>query len=128
MDPAFLDPEKKLNIRQKQSLFAYLFAKLILHAYELGYEITLGEAWRSEAEALRLAKTGAGAKKSLHIERMAADINLFRGGIWLTRSDDHKALGAYWKSLHPLCRWGGDFKPPAPPDGNHYSLYHDGRA
>lgn len=127
MDPAFLDPEKKLNLRQKQSLFAYLMAKLILHAFSIGYEVTMGEAWRSEAEALRLAGTGAGQKRSLHIDRLAVDLNLFKKGIWLTRSEDHKLLGAYWKTLHPLCRWGGDFKPPTRPDGNHYSIEHEGR-
>jgi len=52
---------------------------------------------------------------------LAVDLELFKDGAYLTKTEDHKALGEYWKTLHELCRWGGDFD-----DGNHYSLTHGG--
>jgi hypothetical protein len=95
---------------------------LIEYAYAQGYELTLGEAWRTPEQAQRNAQAERGIAKSLHVERLAIDLNLFRGGKWLDKSEDHKPLGEYWESLAPDCRWGGRFG-----DGNHYSIEHAGR-
>lgn len=111
-----------MTLREKQSLFASLVASLITHAGALGYAVTLGEAWRSEWEALRLAKVGLGIKRSVHCDRLAVDLNLFKNGVYLTTSDAHRPLGEWWEKQHPLCRWGGRFG-----DGNHYSFEHEGR-
>jgi len=35
-----------MTLREKQSKFAKMAAELILKAYELGYEVTLGDAFR----------------------------------------------------------------------------------
>lgn len=114
----------KLTLGQKQRLFTRLVAKLIERAYEMGYELTLGEAWRTPEQAKLNAQGGSGISTSLHISRLAIDLNLFKDGKFLTTSDEHRPLGEYWKSLHELCRWGGDFRPR--PDGNHYSITHGG--
>jgi hypothetical protein len=45
-----------MTLRQKQSIFIFLVARLIIFAYENGYEMTFGEAYRSPEEALRLTK------------------------------------------------------------------------
>jgi hypothetical protein len=94
-----------MTLRQKQSKFAHMVALLILHAEQLGFEITLGDAW---------AKTGH-VENSFHYVRLAIDLNLFRNGRYLRSTESHSELGAYWKSLGAT--WGGDFKNP---DGNHY--------
>lgn len=112
-----------MTLREKQSLFAALAANLIDHAFALGYEVTLGEAWRSPEEAARLAKAGKGIANSLHTQRLALDVNLFRDGQYLSSTESHRILGEWWEKQHPLCRWGGRFN-----DGNHYSLSHGGRA
>jgi hypothetical protein len=114
-----------MKLREQQSLFVRLVAHLILYAYEQGYELTFGEAWRTPEQARLNAANGTGIANSIHIDRMAIDLNLFKDGKFLTTSEDHRILGEYWKTLHPLCRWGGDFKPR--PDGNHYSLEWQGR-
>lgn len=114
-----------MNLREKQSLFARLVAKLIEHATELGYEITLGEAYRTPEQAALNAQSGKGIFNSLHTQRLAIDLNLFKDGQYLASSAAHKPLGDYWKTLNAECCWGGDFKPMA--DGNHYSLAHEGR-
>ena len=108
------------SLREKQSRFARMVAHLILKAEEIGFEVTLGEAWRSDAEAVRLAGKGRGIKRSLHCERLAIDLNLFVDGVWLQSTQAHEPLGAWWESVGGV--WGGRFG-----DGNHYSLMHEGR-
>jgi hypothetical protein len=112
-----------VTLRQRQSEFVRLVAQLIEHAYANGMELTFGECWRTPEQAKLNAKTGAGISNSLHIERLAIDLNLFVGGVFISSSEGHRRLGEYWESLHPNCRWGGRFKRP---DGNHYSFSPDG--
>lgn len=111
-----------MTLREKQSLFVALVAELIRFAYAQGYELTFAEAYRSPEEAARLAKLGKGLKYSLHCDRLAIDLNLFRDGVYLSSTESHRPLGEWWEKQHPLCRWGGRFN-----DGNHYSLEHGGR-
>jgi hypothetical protein len=108
------------SLREKQSRFAGMVAKLILQAESMGYAVTLGEAWRSPFEAHRLASLGAGIKNSLHCDRLAIDLQLFRDGEWLHRNGDYAAVGECWASMGGA--WGGRFG-----DGNHFSLAHEGR-
>lgn len=115
-----------LNLGQKQRLFTSLVARLINYAYDNGYEITLGDAYRDpRVHGDMGVKKSYSAANSSHKERLAIDLNLFKDGVYLTTSAAHKPLGEYWKSLHPDCRWGGDF---SSPDGNHYSFTNAGRA
>lgn len=111
-----------LTLRQKQSLFVRLTGLLIEEAYARGYELTFGEALRTPEQAKLNAASGKGISNSLHKDRLAIDLNLFKDGIFLSKSEDHRPLGEWWEKLHPLCRWGGRFN-----DGNHYSLEHEGR-
>jgi hypothetical protein len=112
-----------MTLRQQQSEFVRLVAKLIEFAYDNGMELTFGESWRTPEQAARNAQTGAGIAKSLHTERLAIDVNLFVAGVFIDSSEGHRRLGEYWKTLDPRCRWGGDFRKP---DGNHYSFSPDG--
>lgn len=115
-----------MTLGQKQRLFSKLYARLILWAYENGYEVTFGDTYRDpRVHGAMGVKASYSEASSSHKERLAGDLNLFKDGVFLTRSEDHAPLGAFWKSLHPDCRWGGDFKSP---DGNHYSMTHQGRA
>lgn len=115
-----------LTLSEAQRAFAKCVANLILWTCEKeGHEVTLGEAWRSTATARIMAEQGKGIVRSLHIERLAIDLNLWRDNQWLQDTEAHEPLGAYWKTLHPLACWGGDFRPR--PDGNHYSFQWHGR-
>ena len=115
-----------MTLRQKQSLFAQLVARLLVEIEIRGYEVTFGDAYRSPEEATRLAKLGVGSVNSLHCQRLAIDLNLFRDGKYLSSTESHRPLGEWWEQQHPLCRWGGRFRDR--PDGNHYSVSHGGRA
>jgi hypothetical protein len=115
-----------MTLGQKQRLFTRLVGRLIEFAYDKGYELTLGDAYRDPRVHGEMGvKKSYSSAHSLHKERLAIDLNLFKGGVFLTTSEDHKPLGEYWKRLHPDCRWGGDF---TRPDGNHYSFTHGGRS
>jgi hypothetical protein len=43
-------------------------------------------------------KEGYGAGRSCHKLRLAIDLNLFRNGRYLERSEDHRRLGEWWES------------------------------
>lgn len=114
-----------MTLREKQSIYARLAARLIIEAYALGYAVTFGEAYRSPEEAARLAKLGKGIKTSLHTSRLAIDLNLFRDGTLLTQSEDYRALGEWWElnsTADYQCCWGGRFG-----DGDHFSISHLGK-
>lgn len=112
-----------LTLGQKQRLFCSLIAELIRWLYANGYECSFGETYRSAETAAANAAKGIGIANSLHTKRLAIDLNLFINGVYQTTTTAHEPLGAYWESLHPLCRWGGRF---TSPDGNHYSIEHEG--
>jgi hypothetical protein len=115
-----------MTIGEKQRLFTKLVAQFITWAYAQGYEFSFGEALRTQAQATANAASGAGISNSLHLLKLAVDLNLFISGVYQSDTQAYKPLGEYWKTLHPLCRWGGDFV--SRPDGNHFSLTHEGRA
>lgn len=108
-----------------QQQFAQDAAKLIQFAAEKGYGVTFGEAWRTPQQAQWDADHGTGIGCSLHIQRLAIDLNLFVNGEYQTddRLGCYKALGDFWKSLGSDHYWGGDF---TKVDLDHYSISPDG--
>ena len=112
-----------MKLGDKQRRFVQLVGKLIEWAYANGYALTFAEAYRTPEQAALNAKSGAGISNSLHTKRLAIDLNLFKDDVFLTTTEAHRPLGDYWKTLDPEARWGGDF---SKPDGNHYSMEHEG--
>jgi hypothetical protein len=115
---------KPETLGQKQRRFTAMVMALIQHAYAIGYELSLGEAWRPEETAQYYAKAGKGIADSLHCVRLAIDLNVFKDGVWLMDGKQFADLGTYWKSLANDAAWGQDFKKP---DGNHFSLGYMGK-
>lgn len=113
------------KLLEKQCAFTELVGDLLHWAYENGFDITFGEAYRPPEQAAWNQAHGVGIGNSLHMHRLAIDLNLFSFGEYQTSTDAYRPLGDYWKSLHPDARWGGDF---SKPDGNHFSLSHNGVA
>ena len=87
-----------------------MVGKLIEYAITHGYELTFGDAYA----------TSGHTKNSCYYIRLAIDLNLFKDGKYLSKTEDHTELGEYWESQGGA--WGGRFR-----DGNHYSLEHQGR-
>lgn len=111
-----------LTLRQKQSIFVTLVAKLIIEAHTRAYDLTFGEAYRTPEQAALNTKKGTGIAKSLHTQRLAIDLNLFKDGAFLSTTEAHRPLGEWWEAQSTdeyTCVWGGRFKRA---DGNHYEL------
>jgi hypothetical protein len=118
----------KSPLQRKQIFALQCFAKLVVFAEQRGLNLVAGEAWRSDATAAIYAAAGKGIKESLHRLRLAWDIALIDdNGQIMPKSESYAELGEYWKTLNAggyMCRWGGDFL--VKPDGNHFSVEHNG--
>ena len=108
------------TLQNHQEIFTKNIASLINYTYEQGYTLTLGEAYRTAEQAEIYAKEGKGIVHSLHIQRLAVDFNLFKDGVYMMSKESYEPLGAYWKTLHPNNRWGGDFVHLV--DSNHFEM------
>jgi len=111
-----------MTLSERQQVFARNTARLILYMAESNYACTFGEALRTQEMADLYAKQGKGIKNSLHLKRLAIDLNLFKDGVYLSDTESHRKFGEWWEALDPMNRWGGRFK-----DGNHYSMSDDGK-
>ena len=110
-----------MTLGEKQRLFMQLVARLIVHAANIGYEVTGGDLYRDpRVHGKPGEKLGYGHRDSCHKYRLAIDLNLFKDGVYLDKTSDHKELGEWWEKQHELCRWGGRWD-----DGNHYSMTHN---
>ena len=107
--------EPTYSLSEKQRIFTLNVAKLIIYAYDQGYELTIGECWRPKVTQEYYVKIGKSKTyNSQHLVRLAIDFNLFYKGRYedgRTKEsfERYKVLGEYWKSLNPHNRWGGDF-------------------
>ena len=111
-----------MTLGEKQRKFARMIADLIVWAYDHGYELTLGDAYRDPRvhgiPGEKLANSYSAAYSN-HKLRLACDLNLFKDGQYLTSDEAHAPLKDFWESI------GGGRRIPG--DANHYSLEHDGR-
>jgi hypothetical protein len=121
----------EISLGEKQELFSENLAKLILFTNSHpGWKIRLGEGLVRDTYERCQAQT-ATKLKSLHLKNgghfksIAIDLNLFIDGQWISNGSNSawNVLGDYWKSLHGLNRWGGDFQ-----DANHFSMIDGGVA
>ena len=93
-----------------------MVARLIDQAFAMGYEVTLGDAYRDPRVHGALGeKKSYSSSMSLHKQRLAIDLNLFRDGRYLSSTESHRPLGEWWEAQGGS--WGGRFN-----DGNHYEL------
>lgn len=112
------------TLHQAQALHVRLIAKLIEFVYaQPGYELTWGEAFRTAEQAQWDETNHTGIVNSVHCQRLAVDFMLFKNGFYLTDPSEYTFMGEYWKTLDPLCRWGGDFEIV---DADHFSITWNG--
>lgn len=103
-----------MTLGQKQRKFTLMLADLLHFAYANGYELTLGRGAVSEAANA----ADGGHPKSLHLLRLAQDLNVFKNGVFLTDGSGHDELHDFWDSIGGAPRIADDL--------NHYSLAHEG--
>jgi hypothetical protein len=104
-----------MSLVHEQSVFLLHVAELIRKASELGFVASGGELYRtSEQQALHVKHGRSKTMKSLHLKRLAIDLNFFQeasdGALTLTYDvEELRALGAFWESLDAANRWGGNW-------------------
>jgi hypothetical protein len=114
-----------MTLSEKQRLFMKLLGEFLLWIYQQpGLEVVGRQLQRTQAEADKNAASGAGISHTLHTKCLAIDLMLFVNGEYKSDADSYKSLGEKWKSMHELCRWGGDFVHRI--DADHFSIEHEG--
>ncbi len=112
----------ELSIKQRK--LVRLVPRLIDKFYELGYELSFGDAYRDP-------RCDYGHQNSSHRRRIAIDFNIFKNGVYLEEGIHFKEVGEYWESLDLDCRWGGRFSESELGagdgwDGGHFSIAYRG--
>lgn len=121
------------TLSEKRCRFTRELALLIQFANGLpGHAVAADQVMRPKAQALVEAAEGDGIPNSLHTLGLAVDLILYVNGVWQRDSEPYRVLGSYWRGRAPDHCWGGDFRKmrngklvPAP-DGNHFSIQHNG--
>lgn len=107
-----------MKLKERQKLFSKLLAEFIVWLYGEGLSVTMGEGYVGDSIDSPIESTPH-LRNGLHFKRLAQDLNIWRGDVWLKRGNEEewKKIGEKWEGMHPLCRWGGRFKDP-----NHFSV------
>jgi hypothetical protein len=99
-----------MGLLQEQFAFSRHVALLLPKAFELGFEFSLGEVLRTpEQQAIYVQKGASQTSNSMHLKKLAIDLNLFLNGKLATAAQI-KPLGVYWESLDPKNQWGGSWR------------------
>ena len=100
-----------MNLGKEQEAFSKNFEKLLNFIHSNGYSVRIGEVERSRDEQEIYIKTGKSKTyNSMHLNRLAADIFIFKGDEWLQSKQELAKFGEFWESLGSQNRWGGNFK------------------
>ena len=100
-----------MSLVPEQAAFLRDVCKLIEYATEQGWVVTGGELFRTAEQQEIYLKTGRSrTMASNHLRRLAIDLNFFRDGKLVWDKTAIAPIGAYWESLNPKNRWGGNFR------------------
>lgn len=95
-----------MNLGQHQQSFSRDLALLLTKAFELGFEVRIGEAYRTPEQQQIYVQTGRSKTlNSMHLKKCAVDLHFFKGG----ELQYPKELADFWESLNPLNQWGGNW-------------------
>jgi len=100
-----------MSLSSEQAAFLLDVCKLIPYATSLGFKVTGGELQRTvEQQTLYVKQGKSKTMDSKHLKKVAIDLNFIKDGKLVYNRQELAPIGAYWESLHPLNRWGGNFK------------------
>lgn len=111
-----------MTLNEKQSVFTETVGLFFIWCFDRDYPIILAEAFRPRWVAEEYAHRGQGIKNSVHTKKLAVDLFRVVDGSVTWDLAEYVPLGTQWKSMHPLARWGGDFRNR---DGVHFSFEHN---
>ncbi len=101
-----------LSLQKEQMAFTHDVVKLLAYVIGMGWGVTFGEVWRTEAQQkIYVAEGKSKTMNSYHRKRLAVDLNFYTPeGLLTYKREDLERFGAFWEGLNPLNRWGGNFK------------------
>lgn len=100
-----------MSLVKEQSEFLLDVCKLIYFATQSGFTVTGGELARTVEQQAIYVKTGRSkTMNSNHLKRLAIDLIFFKDEKVIWNKDALAHIGAFWETLHPKNRWGGNFK------------------
>lgn len=100
-----------MSMVDEQAAFLLDVCKLIHFSTEQGYVVTGGELARTIEQQRIYFQTGRSkTMDSNHLKRCAVDLNFIRDGKLVWDRGALSTVGAFWESLNPKNRWGGNFK------------------
>ena len=100
-----------MSLVADQAAFLLDACKLVDFATRNGFVVTGGELFRTaEQQAIYLQTGRSKTMRSNHLVRCAIDLNFFKDGRLVWDREALALIGAYWESLNPQNRWGGNFK------------------
>lgn len=101
------------DLSSRQCVFASRLCLLIWEAQRQGYAVKIAYYLRSLAEEQAMINAGktqlTDPSHSKHVQGLAVDLALFKGGALTEDPADYKALGAYWTAMGGT--WGGSWHP-----------------
>lgn len=126
-----------MKLSEKQIIFSKMVGELLLWIYrQTGYGISLGEVLRTpEQQKLYLEQGKSKTANSMHLYKLAIDLNLFINGVYVLDENKYRKLGEYWEQLgkanNITARWGGrfgvnpaDYHKTLGWDPGHFEVYH----
>lgn len=110
-----------MSLGKKQERFSVALARQILWFNDRGYQVRMGDVYRDpRVFGAHGIKKGYGNSKSVHKLKLAADLNIFKDGDWLSEGTD-----PIWAEAHKHWETLGGAKA-VPNDPNHFSFEHWG--
>ncbi|MCX3264930.1 M15 family metallopeptidase domain-containing protein [Pedobacter agri] len=101
------------SLNKLQFTFTRNLNKLLTVCFSSGFEVTMGEVFRTELQQqvyFKLCKTKT--LDSYHLKRLAVDLHLFKDNIFLSENSAYEFLAEYWGKLDPRnfagYYWGWD--------------------
>jgi peptidoglycan L-alanyl-D-glutamate endopeptidase CwlK len=93
-----------MKLGEHQECFSRNLVQLLSKAFELGYEVRIGEVERTkEQQELYIKQGRSTTMNSMHLVKCAADLHFVKN-----KSLQYpEELGTYWQSLDSANQWGG---------------------
>jgi len=92
-----------MRLGEHQETFSKDLVLLLRKAFELGYNVRIGEVQRTLEQQQLYVKTGRSrTMNSMHLNKCAADLHFTKDGVLCYPEE----LGIYWQSLDPLNQAG----------------------
>jgi peptidoglycan L-alanyl-D-glutamate endopeptidase CwlK len=96
-----------MTLGKHQEKFSRDLVDLLTYAHNLGYEVRIGEVFRTIDQQRIYVQSGRSkTMNSMHLKKCAADLHFTKDGVLCYPEE----LGNYWEQLDPLNTWGGHWK------------------